>query len=83
MQVVVKPSIEARFVKAKDMEIGQIGYIRSKCSHNGTLVLRGYQSINGLNKPRNTWTFDSGLIPPSFNIELLPVGSVVELTVEE
>lgn len=81
MKVEVKKPNEIRTVKAKQMQIGQVGYIRSGCSHSGTLVLRGYQCLSGLDKPNSTWNFESGLAP-CFDIELIPAGSIVSLTVE-
>jgi hypothetical protein len=80
MKVEVKKPTDVRIVKAKQMKIGQIGYVRSGCSHNGTLVLRGYECLSGLDKPNSTWDFAP---PPCFDIELIPAGSVVCLTVED
>lgn len=67
--------IQPRTVIVKDMKYGQIGtfaYGREK-----VLVLRTFEGIVDLNRPRRTWE-----VSVSHQIDLLPEGTRVELTAE-
>lgn len=77
----VRCSVSRSVVKANQMKIGQCGYIykveAGKVSD--TLVLRHYGGLVCLSHPQIAWAAD----PPGFDIELLPIGTEITLTVEE
>jgi hypothetical protein len=82
MKVEVKNHNKPRVVKPKDMSYSQIGYIKDYQAYEGILVIRAYKSLFAIDKDGLRWDWmlsDSQV--PTFDIELLPPGTVVTITV--
>lgn len=77
-----KPAI----IHIKDMQIGQVGYVRGDFSYDGVLLLRTYNGAVDLMNPRCTFGWGGYKLenesPPNFQIELLPPGSVITITLK-
>lgn len=71
---------EKHLVKVWDMAIGRVGRISGAVPYSGHLVLRTYEGIVSLKDPSKTWPALQVMHPPQFDIELLPDGTVVEIT---
>jgi len=77
-------------IKAYNAPEGSIGYIRSVHNSNpslssylGKLVLRTYRGLVDLKNPSTTWDVSQDIRGAGeFELELLPKGSTVTLTVE-
>jgi hypothetical protein len=75
MSAIVTSTASPKYISAEKMIPGQVGtffYLGEK-----VIALRTYGELVDLNRPLRTW-----LLTASFEIELLPEGSTVELTVE-
>jgi hypothetical protein len=75
MSAIVTSTASPKYISAEKMLPGQIGtffYAGEK-----VLALRTYGELVDLNRPIRTW-----VLTASFEIELLPEGSTIELTVE-
>ena len=82
MKVEVKPVYEQRIVKPKDMLYSQIGYIKNYQGYNGIVVMRAYMSLFAINNAGLHWDWIGKNEPPNFDIELLPPGTSIIITVE-
>jgi hypothetical protein len=72
-------------VKARDMQIGQVGKFIEGFS-KGDYVLRCWNGLVSLTKPQSTWTMRIPGRPneapgPDSLVELVPTGSKITLTV--
>lgn len=83
MKVEVKPIYEQRIVKPKDMLYSQIGYIKDYQAYNGILVIRAYKSLFAIDRDGLRWDWMLNDSPPTFDIELLPPGTTITITVEQ
>lgn len=75
MSATISSVAPAKFTSAAKMQPGQVGtffYGGEKI-----LALRTYSELVDLNRPIRTWNVNA-----SFDIELLPEGSIIELKVE-
>lgn len=77
----IESKSEVRLTKPKDMATGQIGVIRSGCSHVGEVVQRFDLStkkcLTGIGT-NNVWdTIDH--FPDDFLVEILPPGTLLKV----
>jgi hypothetical protein len=65
-------------VFASSMNVGDIARVVDS-SYNGEIVIRVYDALVSLSHPNHTWSDPNN---NSLEVELLPAGSVVKLTVD-
>jgi hypothetical protein len=75
-----------RKIKMTEMKVGQVARIANNDLYDGTIIARVYDGGTydgrnemrwfGLNRPQSTWSGS-----PSIEVELLPPGTVITLTV--
>lgn len=83
MKVEVKPVYQPRIVKPHNMLYKQMGYIQEYQGYKGILVMRAYMSLFALDGSGLRWDWKDEHFAPSFDIELLPPGTVVTITVSQ
>jgi hypothetical protein len=57
------------------MKIGDVARIKDLC-YSGDYILKNYAGYVDLNDPAKTWD-----VEPNFEVQILPVGTVITLTV--
>jgi hypothetical protein len=69
-------------VSARLMKVGDIGIVRTSASkYLGAVLLRTFNQFVDLKSPRSTWSVDYNSYP-EVEVEILPPGTQVTLTIE-
>jgi hypothetical protein len=69
-------------IPARLMKVGDIGIVRTFASaYLSAVLLRTFNQFVDLKSPHSTWTVDCNSYP-KFEVEILPPGTQVTLTIE-
>ncbi|MDE2098420.1 MAG: hypothetical protein KGL39_14300 [Patescibacteria group bacterium] len=83
MKISITKLASKKLVKAIEMAEGQVGIIRTGKGYRDQVVLRSFRCIVSLTHDGVMWNWGTDDGGPSFDIEVLPAGSQLQIEVAQ